>query len=658
MSVDTKGGPSGPPKNNATSEMDTDSAIVNNKKNSDFKLISVSELSPDNEGQYAVVCWYCEKTNVIQKFHEWQGLQTKIKQLTCKLCNKRSAVKCFIKTSVNISNGHLVNSANEINIYSCNINFCKINKIDCFKCKGQLNVKYMPIIGLESEENVTCECGTVNKVVSKHREVSRNQSTRVEPLLCGPRRSARQTQCHAFDSAIVATAPSAVTAQTKINVATAAARTRSINPAQRARMTGSVLPRADSATQADHATAQARTASPTLVSQRQSVITTSNRFFSLSTEEEHKNQSEREKDHDHATFTSPKLKKRKRSAVTPNPTVTQREPRVTTSSSHIPDIVITDVKKINDPEYLSKIRKIITAHGARHAMASNKRTITVRVYTADMRKIIIEEFRKLDDGLRFVARVPKAQQTHQTKVVLITNIYDETNEACLEEMERCIGVRPIKMTTIKGNLQLFIFDGAHSYDEIATLMKTTKHAYFGAFSMKPQKYKNDPKRVVQCKKCFLFTHATSACHGEKKPSTSTIKNEEGIEIEICIACKKPGHGANQAKCEKFQKAVERQLTQYEEKERKKRDTAERRYAALKYRQENVSYANITSTVQFPSLPKQAPQSQPLPPSQRNGHTTNNDNNMEPLGQELQITMKQILHQLQLQHEILIKILNK
>ncbi|GBP30765.1 hypothetical protein EVAR_82507_1 [Eumeta japonica] len=66
----------------------------------------------------------------------------------------------------------------------------------------------------------------------------------------------------------------------------------------------------------------------------------------------------------------------------------------------------------------------------------------------------------------------------------------------------------------------------NSYNEMAILMKTTKYGYFGAF--KPQEYKDDPRRELQCKKCFLFTHATSACDA---------------------------HEANQAKCEKFQKTV-------------------------------------------------------------------------------------------------------
>lgn len=624
MSVETKGGPSGPPENSETSEMDTDSTTLINNKNSEYKLtiLSVSELSPGNEGQYIVVCWHCAKTNEIKKFHEWHGLQTKIKQLNCRFCNKRSVVKCFLKISANISNGHLVKSENKINLYSCNINFCKINKIDCRKCKGQINVKYMPIMELQSEEYVTCECGIVNKVISEYKEIPGTYHTISKPWLGESGRTTCRTPLHAPRVA---------------NMTHSSTRARK---------------------QLSHATAPTRAAASPVVASQRPGITISNSFSSLSIENNDK--LEREEDNTLATSTSPKPKKRKRSVVSPKATVAQRQPRVITQSIHIPDIIITDVKKINDPEFLKKIRKITTAHGARHAMAPNKRTITIRVYTADIRKTIIDELRKLDDGLCFVARVPKAQQTHHTKVVLNTNIYDETNEACLEEMERCIGVRPLKIRTIKGNLQLFIFDGAHSYDEIATLMKTSKHAYFGAFSMKPQEYKEDPRRVVQCKRCFLFTHATSACHGEKKHPTSTIQNEEGVEIEICIACKKPGHGANQAKCEKFQKAVDRQMVQHEEKARKQREVAERRYSALRYRRDNSSYADINSTSQFPSLSKQVLQTQPQhqSPKQQNEPTINKENSMEPLMQELQTTMKQILYQLQLHHEILIKILNK
>lgn len=654
MSVETKGGSLEPPQNSKTSEMDTDSAIkVNNRKNSNYKLSSVCELSPDNEGQYSVACWHCSKINIIKKFHEWHGLQTKLKQLNCRFCNKRSAVKCFLKISPNISNGHLVNSINEINVYSCNINVCKINKIDCRKCEKQINVKYMPIMGLQNEEMVTCECGTVNKLVSEYKETSKIQQTSAKPSQDGSRHTTRRTPRHPFSGTIITT-------RTLGNETATAARTPiDILPTHGdEKVTISSNLRAHSMATSSHETVYVRAAS--LASQQPPEITTCNRFSLLPNEEEHKDESEREDDNAFVTFTTPKPKKRKRDAVTPDATVTQRQPRRITQSTHIPDIIITDVKKINDPEYLKKIRKISTEHGARHVMAPNKRNITIRVYNGEIRTKIIEELEKLDGTLRFVARVPKAQQTHQTKVVLNSNIYDETNEACLEEMERCIGVRPIKMRTIKGNLHLFIFDGAHPYEEIATLMKTTKHAYFGALSMKPQQYKYDPRRVIQCKRCFLFTHATSACHGERKNPTLTTQNEEGEDIEICTACKKPGHGATQFKCVKFQKAVERQIAQHKEKENKQREATERRHTAYRCRQENDSYANIASTSEFPPLPQRAPQTQSniQPPTQANEHTTNNENSIEPLERELQITLKQILIQLQLQHQILIKILNK
>ncbi|GBP33386.1 hypothetical protein EVAR_6734_1 [Eumeta japonica] len=65
--------------------------------------------------------------------------------------------------------------------------------------------------------------------------------------------------------------------------------------------------------------------------------------------------------------------------------------------------------------------------------------------------MIIEELRKFDDGLRFVACVPKSQKKYQTKVVLNTNTYDEKNETWLDEMERCIsiGSRNSEKETIK-----------------------------------------------------------------------------------------------------------------------------------------------------------------------------------------------------------------
>ncbi|GBP42740.1 RNA-directed DNA polymerase from mobile element jockey [Eumeta japonica] len=95
-------------------------------------------------------------------------------------------------------------------------------------------------------------------------------------------------------------------------------------------------------------------------------------------------------------------------------------------------------------------------------MAHNKRFITICVFTADTRKVIIEELRKLDDGLRFVAHVPKTQQEHQMKVVLNTDTYDEKNEACLDEIERYVSVRLIEMRKIE---DVKIIEGCNSEKE-------------------------------------------------------------------------------------------------------------------------------------------------------------------------------------------------
>ncbi|GBP50049.1 hypothetical protein EVAR_39626_1 [Eumeta japonica] len=147
---------------------------------------------------------------------------------------------------------------------------------------------------------------------------------------------------------------------------------------------------------------------PAVASQQRSGIITNNRFSWLLSEE-HENELERIENYTLAIYISrnPKEGEKNRNS---NATVAQQQSRVITQFTNIPVIIITDVKKINDPKYLNKIRKISIKNGERYSMVSYKITITIRVYTADIRRVIINELKKLDDELRFVARVLKSQQ--------------------------------------------------------------------------------------------------------------------------------------------------------------------------------------------------------------------------------------------------------
>lgn len=272
-------------------------------------------------------------------------------------------------------------------------------------------------------------------------------------------------------------------------------------------------------------------------------------------------------------------------------------------------IRITDRELIENGEAVKKIRDLAISLDCCYTITPNKKQIHIKPRNGESRKKVIEALRALNEELRFVAPVPKAEQHRTTKVILRKNTYDEPLDVQLNEMERCIGIRPLNIKKIKDHLQLVIFDPSHSFEDLARVMRNTSDHFFGSPKMKPEPYKKDPKRVVQCKNCYLFNHSTTACHGRRCPETITTLNQENMEIDVCYACHKPGHGANQVKCERFQAEIKKQTDQHTAREAKNvRPTiaAKRTITKQANIRHGISFANIATTridneAEFPQL---------------------------------------------------------
>ncbi|GBP66551.1 Monocarboxylate transporter 14 [Eumeta japonica] len=84
-----------------------------------------------------------------------------------------------------------------------------------------------------------------------------------------------------------------------------------------------------------------------------------------------------------------------------------------------------------------------------------------------------------------------------------------------------------------------------------------------------KEYEDDPRKVVQSKRRISsrMRHRSITVRQNFPPTQFKTK-------KTVLRVKKTGHGANQAKCANFQKAVDRQMKQLKEKERKQKEVAE------------------------------------------------------------------------------------
>ncbi|CAH1639489.1 unnamed protein product [Spodoptera littoralis] len=178
---------------------------------------------------------------------------------------------------------------------------------------------------------------------------------------------------------------------------------------------------------------------------------------------------------------------------------------------------------------------------------------------------------------RVIAPKPKADRQPATKIVLKNETYGESTDAIADEIADCIGIKPkaIKPLGRAGKIHLLLFDGTHKSRDIMENFKRSERKFFCAPSIKVEPFRENPKHIIQCKKCYAFDHSKQSCYGKQEEPQIIITTPEGTTTKVCRNCKEEDHGANNASCPVFKKIIARQIEQAEAKQTKKEERIKR-----------------------------------------------------------------------------------
>lgn len=543
--------------------------LINNSeiRKLDFQVTceTTKEIFTNEDGSFSTQCNNCNYRNNIKNFLDWTNGQSKIKIAKCKKCNHSSVIKICMFVKHNLTENKFIPDIH-YKIYSCDNTVAKSITHTCAVCGKQRNIKAIPQTEFTAMEEYVCNCFSINQVQIKSNELNLKPKRKTPTHSIVENKEKERRTMKELSSAL----------SLKFNNRFATLPVES-HPSQDD-IDHEPLSRSQSET-------SLRAHSPRARSQS---LKRSNPYDQ----------------------TGGGKNKRATRRLTPKNSVENETPQMpavemeSRMSKHVPPILITDPhykfrdnkdpKKITSDQLVADLTKLLDKyHGTiRRNPRSKNIMITTNDYTS--RSNIIEDIKQFKPDLVFIAPKPKGLQIKTTKVVIRNPTLDYDQEKQLDEMERCIGIRPINIKRITFDVQLCIFDGNFSFKEIAERMKNTREHFFHAPRLVPEKYKVSADRVLQCKNCFRFNHATSACHAPKKSPTTQIQNKQGINVKVCSNCldvQPEQHTATQRKCPLFQKAMERQRKMTEEKEKSKRDKN-------KNTQPGVSYAEAASGLQF------------------------------------------------------------
>lgn len=513
--------------------METDLLVNREIVNLDHEVTCeiVREISTNEDGTFTVQCNQCNNKNYIKNFLEWTNGQSKIKTVKCKKCTKTSVIKICTFVNHRHTNSKFIPDI-YYKIYSCANTVIRSVFHNCVECKKQRNIRAIPQTEVTAQEEYVCNCLKINTV-------------QIKP--------------------------------TELNLKT------------------------------KKCTTQKRTEAPKITKDVTNLILSQNPFELLQTNSSDLNQEKNEivtsRSHSASTVSDQPARSRSQSLKRPHPyegegvsqakKATRRketihcslkgpvpiEPNRSTRSSHVPPILITDerykyrnnkdTKKMLSDQLVRDLTKVMSKYHGRIARNERSKNILITLTDLEKRAKAIEDIKCLKPDLVFIAPKPKAEQIATTKVVIRNMGHDNPVEEQKDEMEKCIGIRPLNIKKITSDVQLCIFSGDFSYNEIAERMKNATEAFYCAYKLKPEKYQVSSDRVLQCKNCFKFNHATSACHAPKREPTIQIKNNQNESVRVCSNCKDvqpEQHIATQRKCPVFKKAIERQKNKSERRE--------------------------------------------------------------------------------------------
>lgn len=512
-------------------------------------VVSTMMALQGTKNKLKTICHSCDDPIEIKGI-SWKGNQSGIRNGFCKKCNASVSVKIFF-AGVNTGPSSF---ALEYEMYQCRFELTKREEYACNMCSHKMFARFIPQIDHDSIETLNCtRCGDSRNVYVENRTYKQHFAKILDAKHTGEKTPTPQQ--------VTRTNPVAGKSEHLLG----AQKTRRVNEARTKR-----------------SKAQKKQVAPLTQAPAGAVsssVTTANRFAPLlSTLETTPNLDNITKQVPKApiqTEQPTRSSKRPASASPPKPTspTETRTNKRQKKGSILPPLAM-QAKAINPtmPKEAIPPIKIINKEimkDATRAMAIVKnlaklsQDINVTVFQAPRSKIIFMKPATKEDrlkmikivsthygDLRIIAPTPREDRNRTTRVVFRNFGPDPADEGpTIEELlEQAIGVRPLKAVEVKGRLIIASFTSTSTYEEIADLAKGKR---FYSQILRPERYRERDDRVIQCKKCFAFTHATNSCIGTTLSPTVLKTDSTNTNVEVCTNCSRPGHKATERICPKF-----------------------------------------------------------------------------------------------------------
>lgn len=591
-----------------------DTASVNSGSDSEtvkdkVKLVKVN-LSDFNKN--IVQCWECESTFQMDT-PLWGINQMNTKKIQCKVCLKFFLIKAALKTEPKYDNGTL-KIESSVTIYTAGLETGVRNIRPCVSCKIKKELTTIPIETFTSEEWFICKCGKnqcalieftpqseqLPLAARRSRKKNKRGNKTIKNIEASRTLSAPST-VHGVSSEMSGGAPAPDTIQQ-------APPTRAVRVRDSER---AYVPASNKVE--DYTRGPTTQTSSQIVGKVQTTLDAWKIPLPVQPPPTvDKSQSQKPISHNNRTIQGNQATyqlvtrgaKRQRTSASNCTTPTRR-------NSHIPNIIIRDENAIKNQDTLKKIRESVAKNSSTLNVMRGQIKINPDNATARVNLLTTIEACGIT---RVIAPKPKADRQSATKIVLKNETYGESTDAIANEIADCIGIKPIAIKPLgtAGKIHLLIFDGKYESRGLLENFKTSERKFFCAPSIKVEPFRENPKHIVQCKKCYAFDHSKQSCYGKQEEPQIVITTLEGNTTKVCRNCKGEDHGANNAKCPIFKKVIARQMEQAEAKQTKKEERIKRSVVRL-----GVKYADVTNTRQFPTLQQKEPtqpQTEHVPPT--------------------------------------------
>ncbi|CAG4936379.1 unnamed protein product [Parnassius apollo] len=272
----------------------------------------------------------------------------------------------------------------------------------------------------------------------------------------------------------------------------------------------------------------------------------------------------------------------------------QKKERI--KKTHTPVITIRDEDLCANTQALTAVRQVTSATNSKITLAAKQ--IFIAPSSIEARRDILKKIEELNPA-RVIAPKPMGERNMMTKIVIKNETFGETVEAIAEEINRCIGITPLRVKPIgkSGRLHLLLFENKYTVRHILHAFDTSQRTIFCAKKNKAQPYMENLAHINQCKNCYAFDHTKHSCYGTKKDPTMITVTATGATITVCSNCKHEGHGANQVNCPAFQKQLAIRERVLLDRQAKSKERSE----AARVRKETTFAQALRSNKEFPQL---------------------------------------------------------